>query len=145
MARVANPYYSDPSIGAGFSNLAAALFGDPEAAGQYAYQQARTNLANQDLADKQRVSTATQELGDLIGGFQPGLAEQFPDVGRQAVLAGYDPSDLASLILTLTSNMGAGDDAVARSLVGTGQTLSPDRSEEHTSELQSLMRISYAV
>src|SRR3546814_12912921 len=36
------------------------------------------------------------------------------------------PSDLASLILTLTSNVGAGDDAVARSLVGTGQTLSPD-------------------
>src|SRR3546814_20995726 len=33
---------------------------------------------------------------------------------------------LASLILTLTSNMGAGDDPVARSLVGTGQTLSPD-------------------
>src|SRR3546814_5744107 len=27
----------------------------------------------------------------------------------------------------------------------TGQGLAPDRSEEHTSELQSLMRISYAV
>src|SRR3546814_9898732 len=35
--------------------------------------------------------------------------------------------------------------AVARNLADRGLVLSPGRSEEHTSELQSLMRISYAV
>src|SRR3546814_6920166 len=33
----------------------------------------------------------------------------------------------------------------ARRIVGREQPFHPDRSEEHTSELQSLMRISYAV
>src|SRR3546814_3210828 len=58
------------------------------------------------------------------------------EVARSAVLS--DSSDTASVASEVAS--------VAAVLVRTtSQTSSPARSEEHTSELQSLMRISYAV
>src|SRR3546814_8440178 len=45
-----------------------------------------------------------------------------------------------------TANIGAQDSSVETSIIAsTSQATLDDRSEEHTSELQSLMRISYAV
>src|SRR3546814_2512231 len=43
------------------------------------------------------------------------------------------------------ATLGAGDAADAIALLGSADSLWRGRSEEHTSELQSLMRISYAV
>src|SRR3546814_1515027 len=50
-----------------------------------------------------------------------------------------DPSDPAAAQAALASLQDA------RRVIDNGGKLSPQRSEEHTSELQSLMRISYAV
>src|SRR3546814_10089237 len=73
------------------------------------------------------------------------------DAGRDLVLRDVRESDAADL-LPVTQELGpAQDEKPAECLlqrVGlarTGAGLETERSEEHTSELQSLMRISYAV
>src|SRR3546814_4394354 len=60
------------------------------------------------------------------------------------------PSSSAASIIARTG-LGSGLGSVSETSAGmaagisSGDTVGPDRSEEHTSELQSLMRLSYAV
>src|SRR3546814_5715989 len=77
-------------------------------------------------------------------------ASLFPDRGEgpgALALRGFDDVVVAACVVAVPpaafEALGAGDDARARVAQrdGSGQ----QRSEEHTSELQSLMRISYAV
>src|SRR3546814_3354623 len=64
----------------------------------------------------------------------------FDIVGSQMVSAMFNANDIAYRMKS------AGEDPFERSHTGGHATLRTDiRSEEHTSELQSLMRISYAV
>src|SRR3546814_6817450 len=60
----------------------------------------------------------------------------FGDVARPGFVEKLDPGHAASLVLTM-------DNPVQN--VATTARARENRSEEHTSELQSLMRISYAV
>src|SRR3546814_10435091 len=48
-------------------------------------------------------------------------------------------------MIDLSNNLGDAKSIITHPATTTHQRLSPERSEEHTSELQSLMRISYAV
>src|SRR3546814_9224131 len=68
-------------------------------------------------------------------------------IGRFIVEAGisYVQPDDARIQRNVLIPPGAGLDAKPGQLVVAEITQPPDRSEEHTSELQSLMRISYAV
>src|SRR3546814_5536334 len=61
---------------------------------------------------------------------------------RRPGLLGGGEGSLPGLQVGLGPASQVGDDLVARQAA---QVLDPVRSEEHTSELQSLMRISYAV
>src|SRR3546814_218261 len=56
----------------------------------------------------------------------------------------YDPVKDARSSVTVHAEVGSGDGTVRRCTIR-GEAIYPLRSEEHTSELQSLMRISYAV
>src|SRR3546814_2572204 len=56
------------------------------------------------------------------------------------VVAGGD-----AIVVVLELHLAVGGPARARTLAAPAATAGGDRSEEHTSELQSLMRISYAV
>src|SRR3546814_3972555 len=60
-----------------------------------------------------------------------------------------DAEDLCTtldhVIACRTPGLGIGNAVIARRCVRQGRELHAVRSEEHTSELQSLMRISYAV
>src|SRR3546814_10796497 len=77
------------------------------------------------------------------------------EVGDQRPIGGLvDQSDRAAAAVALGEQRGQDvhlvvvghrDDCVRRGGVGLLQDLGVERSEEHTSELQSLMRISYAV
>src|SRR3546814_5806608 len=77
-------------------------------------------------------------LGAGLGGTAVQAAEDFAQVGLgadRAAFAVVDPGDGV-----LADVGGGGGDAI-----GAGGVVRLVRSEEHTSELQSLMRISYAV
>src|SRR3546814_8703353 len=76
-----------------------------------------------------------------LGGFQLPLdfAPFLHQRGRRLSLTPYDAWRRAHAM----HHAGAGN--MARRGIGDIDTLTIDRSEEHTSELQSLMRISYAV
>src|SRR3546814_4106725 len=94
------------------------------------------------------------EIETLVGGFarlgvsklrltggEPLLRKRLPElVARLAVIPGID--DLA---LTTNGSLLAPQARALRQAGLSRLTVSLDRSEEHTSELQSLMRISYAV
>src|SRR3546814_10039915 len=56
----------------------------------------------------------------------------------------YDPSNYAQNVLTAARSLQAVNNQI-RQIENQAQSLINQRSEEHTSELQSLMRISYAV
>src|SRR3546814_10626148 len=73
-------------------------------------------------------STRTDTLFPYTTRFRSPLGDRF---GRKSVLA-----------LTILLMSGA---TLAVGLIPSFDSVAPDRSEEHTSELQSLMRISYAV
>src|SRR3546814_10210989 len=60
-------------------------------------------------------------------------------INDKATNAAADASDARLLLVQIAEQQGRNDDAIAE------LDLIDDRSEEHTSELQSLMRISYAV
>src|SRR3546814_4863808 len=65
---------------------------------------------------------------------------------RSLDIFGIDDHRLAILPLDMADRVGAVQRAVERHrLAGDDPALQSQRSEEHTSELQSLMRISYAV
>src|SRR3546814_6548216 len=73
---------------------------------------------------------------------EPGL----PKTKRPRKSAGACVSNIFRPRLTRRSALGnRRDRLIAQCLVGLGVMLVGDRSEEHTSELQSLLRISYAV
>src|SRR3546814_2684551 len=64
--------------------------------------------------------------------------------GLEAKLAA-NPADVDRWIMLMRSRMTLGETAKAAQALKDGIAANPGRSEEHTSELQSLMRISYAV
>src|SRR3546814_2956337 len=69
-------------------------------------------------------------------------------VGGQQVVGAHDggvASDVAAAEPALLQHGDVGDAVVLGEVVGGGEPMPAARSEEHTSELQSLMRISYAV
>src|SRR3546814_7840175 len=63
--------------------------------------------------------------------------------GTPEIKAGYAPLQASALSKLLCGELGA-PERTRRSMTGS-TTCDNSRSEEHTSELQSLMRISYAV
>src|SRR3546814_2838564 len=80
---------------------------------------------------------------------RPGYANAAPD-GEDTIVVTAARSILPANALPLTIDV-IGKEALDQQLAISGSvtdavaTLTPSRSEEHTSELQSLMRISYAV
>src|SRR3546814_2448979 len=82
---------------------------------------------------KQAVPHPHEMLGDDL---QPRLGQQEVNIGHPAMQGIFDRND--------GTGGAAFDDAVDRILERKAWKRQP-RSEEHTSELQSLMRISYAV
>src|SRR3546814_9578918 len=85
---------------------------------------------------------------DLIGTQPPGravdpLAPAFLQPQSGAELAGADLHDIVEGHLLAPAMLH--DREVPAIIIGIVGVARPDRSEEHTSELQSLMRISYAV
>src|SRR3546814_2870269 len=61
-------------------------------------------------------------------------------------IAALGTGDIGSVFRALVANTpGTSNEAVTRAFAGAGGKLGVNRSEEHTSELQSLMRTSYAV
>src|SRR3546814_10203324 len=70
----------------------------------------------------------------LVFGVHPGLRQHLADGRREPVDHGVDPHAAGTVQVTRDHQVGGG-----------ANPLRPPRSEEHTSELQSLMRISYAV
>src|SRR3546814_6490442 len=83
----------------------------------------------------------------VAAGVRVDLYDAMPSVGRKFLLAGRgglnlthnEPADV------FRSRFGSRQDQVATWLDGLDAAALRQRSEEHTSELQSLMRISYAV
>src|SRR3546814_5898778 len=83
------------------------------------------------------IQVATQYAIDVADDGQPGLERRSPDVfGKDTTSDGID--DQVGAVL-----FGGGHDVVRK--VSCTRVQGHIRSEEHTSELQSLMRISYAV
>src|SRR3546814_4219934 len=86
-------------------------------------------------------SNAAVKEGERLWKTDPGLRQRLPDL---AALAGMTPEALAKNIGTeradsVIAYLRRHPEAVVQQAPG------PERSEEHTSELQSIMRISYAV
>src|SRR3546814_5618632 len=91
-----------------------------------------SDVCSSDLIDDAGAGGVADQIGDLLR--RPGLgADRIADVGA------IEPGDDQSVVRNpeLIEDVGAG-----MRVGGRGQR---ERSEEHTSELQSLMRISYAV
>src|SRR3546814_7930381 len=87
------------------------------------------------------------ELGGVFRLFDIGLHFSTAHVRRQAAdIFGLGPLQVgASTILIGGCAWALGLSPIAALVIGITLALSSTRSEEHTSELQSLMRISYAV
>src|SRR3546814_2872227 len=89
-------------------------------------------------------------LGPIVGAIDPAQVNEFLDT-ITAALEGREDDIGATLddLATLVSGLASRDDAIQRLITNldvVAETVNRrDRSEEHTSELQSLMRISYAV
>src|SRR3546814_4204677 len=92
---------------------------------------------------------------DRIASSSPYLSKRSEHFGRErddlhellgAQLAGHGPEDARAdrLVLVVQQHRGVAVEADQRA-VGAANALAGARSEEHTSELQSLMRLSYAV
>src|SRR3546814_5166882 len=97
------------------------------------------------MADLLRLRLATHRRGhDAVGADRDALrAGRDLDTRLQRITAGRD--DLA-LAVRLESTVARVRERAVRHLhLEEAATVDRDRSEEHTSELQSLMRISYAV
>src|SRR3546814_9418661 len=88
-------------------------------------------LVDDDAGDRRRLKRVDYEGGEVL---RPG-----DDVDLLALHFLDDRLDAAAL------HADAGADRVDRAVVADDADLGAARSEEHTSELQSLMRISYAV
>src|SRR3546814_4209569 len=83
---------------------------------------------------------------DSIGSAR-GLGNDVGEVRRilNSFLQMVEQDDSDSLVIAATNHVGILDRALFRRFDDVIEYDLPDRSEEHTSELQSLMRISYAV
>src|SRR3546814_2289896 len=93
------------------------------------------------VADQRKAGIALTTLGFGRGNYNDALAEQLADIG-DGNHASID--SLAEARKVLVQQMGSTLLTIARD-VKIQVEFNPARSEEHTSELQSLMRISYAV
>src|SRR3546814_1881128 len=94
------------------------------------------------LSDAERAAIhAVYQLYDaMLGQPDAGLRPGALDVARPYLAAAYDQVQIGGRLASLRARLLASTDACP--YCGFGE---PRRSEEHTSELQSLMRISYAV
>src|SRR3546814_8021469 len=72
------------------------------------------------------------------------VAYQLPDLIPSIIVFQYNPEEV-SRNLQGRSTTGGGRGDAGRTNGPPSETISLSRSEEHTSEIQSLMRISYAV
>src|SRR3546814_5480902 len=93
------------------------------------------------------VKAIETELGDTVELIELGEAEgdqALADDGVAALAALADRADKDKVSALLAGEADANDTYIEIN-AGAGGTESQDRSEEHTSELQSLMRLSYAV
>src|SRR3546814_9437197 len=88
---------------------------------------------------------ALTSFGDLIGqGFVNAPPPSGNWVAGGITYASYNIVG-AVIILPVLRHLTSQRDAVVAGMIAGPLTMLPARSEEHTSELQSLMRISYAV
>src|SRR3546814_2685646 len=112
-------------------------------------------MQSTDAADKQPVSAAAQPPGDIMT-----ASLELRDVhcirGGRSLFRHLDFSIAPGQLLRVKGANGAGKTSLLRlacgllapaggSVLWNGSNISALRSEEHTSELQSLMRNSYAV
>src|SRR3546814_8654409 len=90
-----------------------------------------------------------QEMRNVFGGktgVGHGWESSLSTVGRSASISIWPANtETAAPLMTRRSPSQATVSVPPRALTRTGLSSRPRRSEEHTSELQSLMRISYAV
>jgi hypothetical protein len=125
-----NPYYN-PAYGVIGSNVAQALFGDPDRAAAYNTNLAQTDVLNQKAADLRHAATSRNALQEAILGFNPANPNNsalVPKLYSEGIGMGDigDASNLAQVMLGMNANMGAPDDQVIRSMAGTGQTIGKD-------------------
>lgn len=125
MAMAPNPLYYDPSIGAAASNIAAAIFGNPDKAAQYDALQSRSDYDAQKTADLAHAATARNALQQAILGFQPGDPNSARAIAANQAGAGT-LSELNNALLGLTANTGGTDAQNVAALVGAGKTLGKD-------------------
>src|SRR3546814_1021557 len=110
-----------------------------------------TSAARPTLAEQARLSTLIayggRDLGREAGApTAAGAAGEAPDNAAGAPESGEGRAPNALDLLRQSSSIGEARASMLpnRNFLITAGTLIPCRSEEHTSELQSLMRISYA-
>src|SRR3546814_5197277 len=99
-------------------------------------------LVVEQVAAVQRPGPVAQRRG--LGDARVGQLLRLPQVQRLADAAGALRLRLVAAAGRAAIGVAQGESQVA-GIVHPPQVVQPDRSEEHTSELQSLMRISYAV
>src|SRR3546814_3668022 len=88
---------------------------------------------------------AQGRLGRRVGGLDEHLPAH-PEMGQDSVArVEREPEILAAAVCGADRAAGEGRDEAGRTAGVTAYRAGVQRSEEHTSELQSLMRISYAV
>lgn len=128
MATAPNPYYYDPSIGAAASNIAAAIFGNPDKAAQQEYTDGRTAYTAQQTADLAHKATKRNALEAAMLGFDPTKPRNADAIRAIASdMAGTgDIGDLNKALLGLTANLGGTDDQKVNALVGNGVMLGKD-------------------
>src|SRR3546814_8626046 len=125
------------------------LWSRPEHASAFIFDEVTDFSAKADRSGSTMISTIlSMTTASTIGGVRAGNIDSTLHAGtyRATLTIGGQPGRCDSLVST---------DAVARGVAGRflwvrsglerAEAPQPNRSEEHTSELQSLMRISYAV
>src|SRR3546814_3492631 len=103
-----------------------------------------SDVCSSDLGEKNG-HAYVEHNGEAVGFLSENIV--FPD--DKAAVVVFVNSDLSNAFLTITQGIvKTAFPAIANAATGTDETVKTAearRSEEHTSELQSLMRISYAV
>lgn len=143
MPIVASPQYNNPAMGNIVSNLAAAIYGDPEARMKAGYYGAETNNANASAAKSGAETTginlknaAVAGLPDVTAALAPLPNESAQDhftriaplLGRIAQAGGGNTKDMADGFNTLIGNVFANGnvDDQGRSLVMQGKNVGKD-------------------
>lgn len=125
MPRIVNPMNPYSELGRSIASLGQAFMSGPnplEREQMAAQLDAARVTARKGGLEADKLAAEATARKALAGRFaQPGL--DVDGASSDAVLAGYDPQDLAALHLFRTANGGGTDEATTAALLGTGKTL----------------------